>query len=170
MGKFPVRAGAAIESGEKYKVEGLIFLSGDRYTAEINEIQIKGISHPVFEITSSGLTHTWREYKEEPNQYRTGDLIAKLKFGILNFDWQADQVEVETRFMVNWIHYFLKKTSSEGFKSNDHVTNLLRLKPGSGTGLNSFEICFSHEMKFEMESSPFLVQPTRQGVCVPKMY
>jgi len=106
---FPYERERLLNLVGKYKVEGLIFLSGDRHIAEISEIQIKGISHPVFEITSSGLTHTWREYKEEPNQYRTGDLIAKLNFGILKFDWQAYQVEVGIEVRGELDSLFLKE-------------------------------------------------------------
>ncbi|REG91399.1 alkaline phosphatase D family protein [Algoriphagus antarcticus] len=78
-----------------YQTNGVVLLSGDRHIAEISKMEVPGIDHPVYEVTSSGLTHTWREYKDEPNQYRTGDLIAKLNFGMLYLDWQEDGVEVK---------------------------------------------------------------------------
>jgi alkaline phosphatase D len=92
---FPYEREKLLNMIGKYNTNGVVLLSGDRHIAEISKMEVSGISHPVYEVTSSGLTHTWREYKDEPNQYRTGDLIAKLNFGMLYLDWQADGVEVK---------------------------------------------------------------------------
>lgn len=92
---FPYEREKLLDLIGKHKTNGAVLLSGDRHIAEISKLDIEGISHPVYEVTSSGLTHTWREYREEPNQYRIGEMIAKLNFGLLLLDWQQDGVEVK---------------------------------------------------------------------------
>ena len=92
---FPYEREKLLNLLGKYQTNGVVLLSGDRHIAEISKMEVSGINHPVYEVTSSGLTHTWREYKEEPNRFRTGDLIAKLNFGMLYLDWQEDGVEVK---------------------------------------------------------------------------
>jgi alkaline phosphatase D len=91
---FPNERERLLNLIQQYQVQGVILLSGDRHIAEISKTELNGISHPIFEVTSSGLTHTWKSYQEEPNQYRVGDLIAKLNFGIIELDWRANEVEV----------------------------------------------------------------------------
>lgn len=51
----------------------------------------------LYEITSSGLTHTWSTVGEEENQYRLGDLIAKLNYGLATFDWEKANVTFEIK-------------------------------------------------------------------------
>ncbi|MFD2246422.1 alkaline phosphatase D family protein [Pontibacter ruber] len=78
------------------KAQGVILLSGDRHIAEISRTNYPGISYPLYEVTSSGLTHTWTgTFVEEPNRYRVGPMIAKLNFGVLHFDWSGPQVKVD---------------------------------------------------------------------------
>jgi len=81
------------QSGAK----GVILLSGDRHIAELSKIQLPEMDYPVYEMTSSGLTHTWGEASEEPNKHRVGELIIKKNFGVLQFDWQQQTVTFEVR-------------------------------------------------------------------------
>ncbi len=107
---FPQERARLLQLIEKYKSEGVILLSGDRHIAEISKIEIPGISHPVYDITSSGLTHTWKTYSFEPNQYRVGDLIAKLNFGLIRLDWQAGAVKVDLEVRGEGNELFLKES------------------------------------------------------------
>lgn len=77
------------------KAKGVILLSGDRHIAEISKTTVPGMSYPLYEITSSGLTHVYSGDAIEPNKYRVGSLIKQLNFGVLNFDWQNDKVKVD---------------------------------------------------------------------------
>ncbi len=65
--------------------ERVLLLSGDRHIAEISEQKWKGLDYPIVDVTSSGLTHTWRGDNPpvEYNQHRVGELIAQLNYGIL---------------------------------------------------------------------------------------
>lgn len=107
---FPQERAKLLGLIERYKAEGVILLSGDRHIAEISKIEIPGISHPIYDVTSSGLTHTWKSYQFEPNSYRVGDLIAKLNFGVIRLDWQGDAVNVDLEVRGEGNELFLKES------------------------------------------------------------
>ncbi|MDN3203627.1 alkaline phosphatase D family protein [Algoriphagus sediminis] len=70
------------------EVRNPILLSGDRHIAEIMKYEDDRFPEGLFEFTSSGLTHTWSTVGEEANDLREGDLIAKLNYGLIIFDWE----------------------------------------------------------------------------------
>ncbi len=72
---------------------GVVLLSGDRHIAEISKMQPPGLAYPLYDITSSGLTHTFEDAKEN-NRYRLGQLITKLNFGTITIDWNKSPLEV----------------------------------------------------------------------------
>ncbi len=80
-----------------------ILMSGDRHIAELSRTKLEGLEYPIFEITSSGLTHTWKKKREEPNQYRVGDLVIAKNFGLMKIDWsgKTPKVSVEVRGLSN---------------------------------------------------------------------
>jgi alkaline phosphatase D len=62
-----------------------IILSGDRHHAEISKISAKfqGKSSEIYELTSSGMTHS-RDYRKfEANDARIGELYSKRNFGLV---------------------------------------------------------------------------------------
>ena len=59
-----------------------ILLSGDRHLAEIMVDSVG--DYPIYEVTSSGLTHSY-ENAREPNDKRISDLIGQKNFGLLHF-------------------------------------------------------------------------------------
>lgn len=66
------------------EAKGVIFLSGDRHIAEISTLAWNGLSYPLVDFTSSGMTHTWSDIPEEYNRHREGNIIAELNYGLLN--------------------------------------------------------------------------------------
>lgn len=58
------------------QINGLIIISGDRHIAEISKLDDDAMPYPLHEVTSSGLTHTWDEFTEEPNAHRVGRIHA----------------------------------------------------------------------------------------------
>lgn len=85
-----------------------ILISGDRHIAEISAIPVAGYDEMIFEVTSSGMTHTWSDPgKEEPNRYRVGPLVISRNFGILRWDWSREpfQAIVEIRGPGNELLY-----------------------------------------------------------------
>ena len=62
--------------------QNVLFLSGDRHIAEISKTTIPGLDYPLYDVTSSGLTHSF-EGADEPNKYRVSPLIDQKNFGLL---------------------------------------------------------------------------------------
>jgi len=74
-----------------------IILSGDRHISEISRKKIEGLPYPLIDFTSSGLTHSYTDFKEEPNKYRLGNVVSKKSFGILKFDFKTNAVTMEIK-------------------------------------------------------------------------
>jgi alkaline phosphatase D len=68
----------------------VFFISGDRHIAELSNFRSEGMDYPLYDFTSSGLTHTWSTVRQEENRYRVGELVVKRNFGIIRIDWQKD--------------------------------------------------------------------------------
>ena len=96
---FPVARKRFFDLLVKTQAKNTLILSGDRHIAEVSRIDLQGLGYTLYEVTSSGLTHTWSRKGEEPNRWRSGDLIIKKNFGILDIDWSASEpkVRVEIR-------------------------------------------------------------------------
>jgi alkaline phosphatase D len=76
------------------RVPGVILISGDRHLAEISLLQGPETNYPLYEVTSSGLTHTvafwWHLrnlFKDEKNRYRVGQQLPDLNFGTIDINW-----------------------------------------------------------------------------------
>jgi len=78
----------------KTKPAGALLLSGDRHIAELSRIEMYGLNQPLYELTSSGLTHTWSGGESEPNRFREGNLIIMRNFGVMRIDWTGSKPAV----------------------------------------------------------------------------
>jgi alkaline phosphatase D len=74
-----------------------VLLSGDRHIAEVMKLTDERFPNGIYEITSSGLTHTWSTVSDEPNKYRVSDLIAKLNYGLATFDWKKGEATFQVK-------------------------------------------------------------------------
>lgn len=74
---------------------GVIILSGDRHISEFSKIMIPGLSYPLIDFTSSGLTHVYSSYSGEPNPYRIGEVISKKSFGLLRINLASKEVQMQ---------------------------------------------------------------------------
>lgn len=75
------------------KLPAVIFLSGDRHIAEISQLAQPAL----IEITSSGLTHSWKKFPGEPNSLRQGEVFADLNFGTIEIDWKTRKAQLAIR-------------------------------------------------------------------------
>lgn len=91
---FPKARQRLLNLIQKTQARGIILLSGDRHVAEISKMPLPGYPNPLYEVTSSGLTHTWSKPRDEPNRFRVDSLVAKLNFGVLLIDWNAQPLTV----------------------------------------------------------------------------
>ncbi len=78
-------------------VQNPILLSGDRHIAEVMKLVDSRFPKGIYEVTSSGLTHTWSGIAEEKNSLRVSALVAKLNYGLASFDWTKDEVLIEIK-------------------------------------------------------------------------
>lgn len=81
-----------------------IILSGDRHISEISKKEIDGLPYPIIDFTSSGLSHSYTDFKGEPNKSRLGNVVSKKSFGILNFNFKTNAVSMEIRGENNEIY------------------------------------------------------------------
>ncbi len=91
---FPGARSRLFELLRETQAAHVVFLSGDRHVAEVSRFELDGLATPLYEVTSSGITHTWREKREEDNRYRQGELIIERNFGVLQIDWSAERPRV----------------------------------------------------------------------------
>ena len=68
-----------------------LLISGDRHIAEISQVNVA--DYPVYEVTSSGLTHSY-EAADEENAYRISPLIGVKNYGLLHFVWKSEGPEL----------------------------------------------------------------------------
>jgi alkaline phosphatase D len=81
---------------EKKSTAKVIFLSGDRHISEVSAIQLKGLDYPLYDITSSGLTHPYTNFPGETNKHRIGDVVNKKNYSLLEFyKNEFDQIKVD---------------------------------------------------------------------------
>lgn len=83
--------------------KGVVLLSGDRHIGAIYKSQVKPL-YPLYELTSSGMTHAWATAKEAgPN--RLGELVTQNHFALIELDWPQRKV-----------HWGFKNTQDEWLK------------------------------------------------------
>lgn len=88
-GNFPNARKRMLTLIAKTKPKNLLILSGDRHMAEISKMDLQGLPYPLYDFTSSGLTHI-RSGLVESNKLRVGDMIVKRNFGILKIRWEGE--------------------------------------------------------------------------------
>ena len=79
------------------RAPGVVFITGDRHIAEISRLEGSAAGYPMYDITASGLTHTWREDRPEENRHRVGEKVVALNYGVLDIDWRARTLRFTTR-------------------------------------------------------------------------
>jgi alkaline phosphatase D len=101
-GNFPNQRKKLLSLISSTKPKNLLILSGDRHMAEVSKMQLEGLPYPLYDFTSSGMTHI-RSGTEEVNRYRVGDMILKKNFGVLKISWNGDKpiVALQARGQLN---------------------------------------------------------------------
>ena len=102
-GNFPNE----VEKLQKLIVEseakGVLLLSGDRHISEFSKINLEGLSYPLIDFTSSGLTHSYSSFRGENNKYRVGEVVSEISFGLLKFNFEDQTITMEMRGDTNVI-------------------------------------------------------------------
>ncbi|WP_372973875.1 alkaline phosphatase D family protein [Muriicola sp.] len=91
-GNFPAEVDKLKRTIADSGAKGVIILSGDRHISEFSSTSVDGLSFPLVDFTSSGLTHVYTSYSGEPNPFRKGEVVSKKSFGALEFDFETKRV------------------------------------------------------------------------------
>ncbi len=86
-GNFPLEVEKLKNIIKQSGAKGVIILSGDRHISEFSRASISGLSYPLVDFTSSGLTHSYFSFSGEPNQYRVGEVVSDKSYGIINLNF-----------------------------------------------------------------------------------
>ena len=82
----------------------VFILSGDRDFAEISRKEIEGLPYPLYDFTSSGLTHSKQDLELEINLHRVQYPIPVKNFGLIIIDWaESPSVTFQVRDIDNTI-------------------------------------------------------------------
>jgi len=84
---FPKERRRLFDLLKKYEITNPVLLSGDRHIAEISRLEYPGYETPIYEMTTSGLTHSYEQVGGEPNRHRVSKLIGEKNFGIIKINW-----------------------------------------------------------------------------------
>ena len=96
-GNMPTERTKLLNTISTSKAKGVFILSGDRHVCEISKIKLDDMPYPIYDITSSGLTHSYTNVGKEENPYRISDLIGLKNFTLLNFNFSNHSVDIEIR-------------------------------------------------------------------------
>jgi alkaline phosphatase D len=105
---FPASRNRLFKLLEQFPDKKVVLLSGDRHIAEISEIRLENLNYPLYDFTSSGLTHSWLREVIEPNKYRVSDFIINLNFGLIIIDWDVSSshaITFQIRGEINTLLY-----------------------------------------------------------------
>ncbi|MFC6996661.1 alkaline phosphatase D family protein [Rufibacter roseus] len=98
-GNFPKARQRLFNLIAETKASNVILLSGDRHFAELSKLNLPDLPYPLYDFTTSGLTHTWKGgLVFEPNQNRIGEMHDKLNFGVLHIAWKPTSAVVDFQF------------------------------------------------------------------------
>ena len=87
-GNFPKSKQRLINLLAATKPAHTIIISGDRHIAELSKISVPGWTAPLYDFTSSGLTHSWDRAVPETNTDRVGEMIYERNFGLIEITWK----------------------------------------------------------------------------------
>lgn len=94
-GNFPLERARLYRAIAQAGAEGVVFLSGDRHVGA-PYAQLQGVPYPLYELTSSGITHPWAGAAEAgPN--RIGALFTEPHYGLVEVDWAARTVLLQLK-------------------------------------------------------------------------
>lgn len=79
------------------KAKGVLIVSGDRHISEFSKTTIDGMAYPLIDFTSSGLTHAYTDYVFEANPFRIGEVVPKIAYGLLLFDFAKKEIAMQIR-------------------------------------------------------------------------
>ncbi|MBT8037694.1 MAG: alkaline phosphatase family protein [Verrucomicrobiae bacterium] len=77
---------------KQFKAHQTIVISGDVHFAELSKVDIGG--YPLYDFTSSGMTHAHPGWAKTKNSFRIGKAYAQLNAGVIDLNWKDQYVEL----------------------------------------------------------------------------
>ncbi|MCG1037602.1 alkaline phosphatase D family protein [Polaribacter sargassicola] len=108
-GNFPHEVDKLKKTIVNSKAKGVLLLSGDRHISEFSKTTDANLSYPIIDFTSSGLTHVYSDYSGEPNKYRIKEVVSKISFGLLKFDFDNKEIIMQMRGVNNNLQQELRQ-------------------------------------------------------------
>jgi alkaline phosphatase D len=96
-GNFPHEVRKMQDLLKENKLKNVLFLSGDRHISEFSQKDIEGLDYPLTDFTSSGLTHSYTSYDNEPNPYRVGEVTAQTSYGIIELNLAEESASLKIK-------------------------------------------------------------------------
>ena len=95
-GNYPHERRRLFNLISKTGANGVLFISGDVHFSELSRTD-EG-PYPLYDFTSSGMTHAVESWANAVNSYRVGEAYADLNFGLIRIDWKRDDplIHLET--------------------------------------------------------------------------
>lgn len=87
-GNLPLERDRLFKLIRKTNASGVLFLSGDRHFSELS-VMDGGVGYPLYDFTSSGLTHSAIDGIKFSNSHRVGTAYGDHSFGTLAIDWDT---------------------------------------------------------------------------------
>ena len=95
-GNLPLERERFFRAVRSSGARGVVVASGDRHIGGLYRHDGPEPGYPLWEMTSSGVTHPWRNAKEAgPN--RVGPLVTDQHYGVIGFDFSAGTVTLSLR-------------------------------------------------------------------------
>ncbi len=87
----------------KSKKQGIMFLSGDIHCAEMSVNSSVDLNYPIYDFTSSGLTHSHLSPKIFKNSYKLKKASCSLNYGLITINWNTPiTIKVEMKDIQNF--------------------------------------------------------------------
>lgn len=95
-GRIPKERQRFLDALANHDIQTAIVISGDRHIAELSYLpsEDSGLPRGIWELTSSGLTHSYDSFKGERNPFRKQDVFFNKNFGLIHFSKEALELEV----------------------------------------------------------------------------
>lgn len=97
---FPLEKQKMFDVIKNSGANGVFFISGDVHFAELTKLQPAGL-YPIYDLTSSGITHHEDKVAATNNSIRVGDGWNYVNFGFIDIDWKASPVSIKLQIFGN---------------------------------------------------------------------
>lgn len=94
-GNMPLERNKLLQVIHDSGAKGVILLSGDRHISEFSAYSEPNWAYPIVDFTSSGLTHAYSGFTEESNPFRLGEVVPKISFGVIQFDFSQHRANFQ---------------------------------------------------------------------------